>query len=224
MAPTSSPGAGPRRRYDSSRRRADAEARQRAVVEAAAALFLDQGFGATSIDQIATAANVAAPTVYAMFGSKAGLLARAIDVAVAGDYEAVPLIDRMLNHAGAAGTDVAEKAARIASVNRALSERVAPLSRVLEQAAGTDPALMELRARAVTAIRSDCAAVIRMFFRTSLRPGVTESEAADIAAVIVTPYVYSMLTVDLGWPADRYEKWVADSLLRLLTGSDGSGT
>ena len=43
----------PRRRYDNSRRQADAEARQRRIVEAATTLFMDQGFAGTSIDQIA---------------------------------------------------------------------------------------------------------------------------------------------------------------------------
>jgi AcrR family transcriptional regulator len=90
-------GSAPRRRYDNSRRRADAEARQQRIVEAAATLFVEQGFGATSIDQIATAANVSSPTVYATFGSKAGVLARAIDVAAVGDHEEVPLIDRVLS-------------------------------------------------------------------------------------------------------------------------------
>lgn len=67
------------------------------MIEAAARLFVEQGFGATSINQIAAAAEVSAPTSYATFGSKAGVLARAIDVAVVGDYEDVPVVDRVLS-------------------------------------------------------------------------------------------------------------------------------
>ncbi|MGB8505622.1 TetR/AcrR family transcriptional regulator, partial [Mycobacterium sp.] len=70
-----------RRTYDNSRRRADAEGRQRRIVDAATALFVEQGFGGTSIDQIAAAADVSPQTVYATYGSKAAVLSRAIDVA-----------------------------------------------------------------------------------------------------------------------------------------------
>lgn len=67
MSTTSRPR--PSRKYDNSRRRADAEARQRRIVDAATDLFVEQGFSATSIDQIAAAADVSAPTIYATFGS-----------------------------------------------------------------------------------------------------------------------------------------------------------
>ena len=46
------------RRYDASRRRAQAEERQRRVLEVATELFLAQGYGATSIDEIARTADV----------------------------------------------------------------------------------------------------------------------------------------------------------------------
>ena len=85
----------PRRSYDNSRRRADAEARQRRIVEAATALFVEQGFGATSIDQIAAAADVSPQTIYATYGSKAAVLSRAIDVALLGDYEDRSFVDRI---------------------------------------------------------------------------------------------------------------------------------
>ncbi|HEX2286870.1 MAG TPA: helix-turn-helix domain-containing protein, partial [Mycobacterium sp.] len=84
----------PRRKYDNSRRRADAEARQRSIIEAATALFVEQGFGATTIDQIAAAADVSPQTIYATYGSKAAVLFRAIEVAVAGDYDEAPLMQR----------------------------------------------------------------------------------------------------------------------------------
>ena len=125
----------PRRRYDNSRRRADAETRQRRIVDAATTLFVDQGFAGTSIDQIAAAADVSPQTVYATFGSKAAVLSRAIDVAVVGDYAAVPLADRL-----PVLTDLSREQRRmyfatVAHFVRELHERVAPLMRVLEQAA-----------------------------------------------------------------------------------------
>lgn len=209
-------GPSPRRKYDNSRRRADAQARQRRIIAAAMRLFVEQGFGATSIDQIAAMADVSSPTVYATFGSKAGLLARVIDVAVAGDDEEVPLVDRALTLIEKSGIEELRQGAAIAHFIRTLNERVAPLIRVMEQAASTDPALQELRTRLMGAIRADCSVMIEKFWRTALRPGLAEHEPADVLAMMVSPYVYSMLTVDWGWSPDRYQQWLADTLPRLL--------
>jgi len=33
---------------------------------------------------------------------------------------------------------------------------------------------------------------------------------------VQSPYVYSALTVDLGWSSARYEQWLADAMPRLL--------
>jgi AcrR family transcriptional regulator len=206
----------PRRKYDNSRRRADAEARQRRIVDAATALFVEQGFSVTSIDQIAAAADVSTPTVYATFGSKAGVLARAIDVAVVGDYQDIPLVERVLSFIEKSGTQELRQFAAVAHFIRTLNERVAPLMRVMEQAASTDPALQELRTRAVGAIRADCREAIEKFWRTALRPGLSGAEAADATAMMLSPYVYSMLTVDMGWSPDRYQQWLAHALPRLL--------
>jgi AcrR family transcriptional regulator len=210
----------PRRRYDGSRRRADAVARQRRIIEMATTLFVEQGFGATSIDQIAGAADVSSPTVYAMFGSKARLLARAIDVALAGDDEDIGVIDRLLPLLEEAGANPRRQFAALARFNRALSERVAPLIRVMEQAASTDPALEELRSKLLRAIRSDCAVGVEKLCRNRLRPDLSESEAADIMAAMLSPYVYSMLTVDMRWSPERYQQWVADTLSRSLLWPD----
>lgn len=207
---------GRRRKYDNSRRRADAEARQRRIIEAATGLFAAQGFGATSIDQIAAAADVSSPTIYATFGSKASVLARAIDVAVVGDYEDVPVADRVLRLVEESGTQELRQFAAVAHYMRTLNERAAALIRVMEQATSTDPALQELRAKLVDAIRADCAAAIEKFWRTALPPGLSEDEAADAMATMLSAQVYSMLTVDMGWSPDRYQEWLAHALPHLL--------
>jgi AcrR family transcriptional regulator len=68
-----------RRSYDASRRQADAVERRRRVVDAAHDLFLTEGYGATSINEIARAADVSPQMIYASFGSKAGILAKLAD-------------------------------------------------------------------------------------------------------------------------------------------------
>ena len=108
-----------KRAYDGSRRQADALERQRRIVAAATDLFIQQGFGATSINQIASAADVSAQTIYATYTSKAGVLAKAIDVAVAGDFDDVPVIERVPPLAGAhADSAVSARFAEFAGIVR----------------------------------------------------------------------------------------------------------
>lgn len=205
----------PRRSYDNSRRRAESQARQRRIIEAATALFVEQGFGATAIDQIAAAADVSPQTVYATYGSKAGVLSRAIDVAVLGDFEDRPLVDRIPLLAERRGSEHRLHFAAAARFVRALHERVAALMRVLEQSASTDPELQAVRTRVIRDIRADTEVWVAQL-GSALRPGLTKARAADVMATIQSPYIYSILTVDLGWTPRQYERWLAHAVPHLL--------
>ena len=189
--------------------------RQRRIVDAATTLFVGQGFAGTSIDQIAAAADVSPQTVYATYGSKAAVLSRAIDVAIVGDYGAVPLADRMPVLAEVSNEQHRIYFAAAARFVRVLHERVAPLMRVMEQAAATDPGLEELRLRLIREIRADTALWITQL-GSALRPGLTKAHAADVMVTVQSPYVYSTLTVDLGWSPAQYEQWLAHAMPGLL--------
>ena len=80
-----------RRRYESPRRVEHAAQTRAAVLEAATALFGENGWAGTGMRDVARAAGVAVETVYANFGSKAELLLAALDVAVVGDTQPIPL-------------------------------------------------------------------------------------------------------------------------------------
>jgi AcrR family transcriptional regulator len=209
-------GPAPRRKYDNSRRRADALARQRSIIEAATVLFVEQGFGATTIDQIAAAADVSAQTIYATYGSKAAVLFRAIDVAVLGDFDETPLMQRAPVLAEMSGDQHRLHFAAAVHFVRAMHDRVAALMRVMEQAASTDPSLAELRTTLLHRIRAGCVQWIAQLGPTALRPGLSEDQAADVMFTVQAPYLYSMFTVDLGWSPDRYEDWLAHAMPHLL--------
>jgi AcrR family transcriptional regulator len=68
------------RPYAGARRREAADARRRRVVEAAAELFTSQGYAATSMAAVASAAGVALDTVYASVGRKPAVLLAAHDL------------------------------------------------------------------------------------------------------------------------------------------------
>ena len=206
----------PRRKYDNRRRRADAEARQRRIVDAAVALFIERGFGATSIDQIAATADVSPQSIYATYGSKAGVLTAAIEVALVGDHDGIAVVDRAPGLADISGDLCTARFADYAKFIRALNERVAPLIRVMEQATSSEPALKELRSRLRDIQKADCRQWIDQLGAESLRPGLATEHAVDVMSMINTPYVYSLLTVDGDLTADEYEQWLAHALPHLL--------
>ncbi len=65
-----------------------------AVLAAARQLFLDVGYAATTMGAVANAAGVSVETVYKAFGNKPGLVKALFDVAVVGDDEPMPLVQR----------------------------------------------------------------------------------------------------------------------------------
>src|SRR6478752_8819506 len=62
------------RRYDSTRRREQAAATRREILEAAQRLFERDGYAATTMAAIAAEAGVSLKTVYLAFETKSGLL------------------------------------------------------------------------------------------------------------------------------------------------------
>jgi AcrR family transcriptional regulator len=83
-----------RRPYRSPEREARAHATRKRVLRAAVTLFAERGYAATTIRSVAAKAKVSVPTVETLFGTKARLLKATIDVAIAGDDEPVPMLDR----------------------------------------------------------------------------------------------------------------------------------
>src|SRR5256885_17017500 len=83
-----------KRRYESAHRQQQARQTRRAILDAAAALFVEPGYAATPLTAVAAEAGGAIQTVYKGFGSKPALLSALVDVTVAGDDEPVALPDR----------------------------------------------------------------------------------------------------------------------------------
>jgi len=203
--------------YTSELRAAQARATRRAIVDAAARLFTEHGYGATTIDAIAEAAGVSRKTVFASVGGKAQALKLAIDWAIVGDDEPVPLLERPQIRAGMADPDARHLLAGYARSSREIGARIAPLVAVAEAAAGTDA---EIRAMSQNGhaqrLRGMRALAGLIADRGALRPGLTVDEAADILWLLGGPAVYHRFVIDQGWPADRFESWLAGALVSLL--------
>src|SRR3954447_2954219 len=82
------------RRYDSPRRRAQAEATRREILDAAERLFVRDGYAATTMAAIARGAGVPLKTVYVAFETKSGVLRALWNLRLRGDQADVPIQDR----------------------------------------------------------------------------------------------------------------------------------
>src|SRR2546429_880309 len=84
-----------KRRYDSPRRREQAAATRRDILEAAQRLVEGQGDPATSMAAIAAEAGVALKTVYVAFETKSGVLLALWHLLLRGDEDAAPVGERV---------------------------------------------------------------------------------------------------------------------------------
>ena len=124
-----------RRRYRSVIRRGDAP---QAILTAAAELFQTKGYLATSIDDIAAAAGVARPTVFAAVGPKPALLKLVVDYATTGDDARVPVAERTWSREALEATDAALSLRLHARNSRRICQRLAGLVWAVESAAAAD--------------------------------------------------------------------------------------
>src|SRR3954449_2830655 len=167
--------------YTSALRSAQAQATRRAIVDAAASLFIDRGYGATSVDAIAEAGGVSRKTVFTSVGGKLEALKLALDWAIAGDDAAVPVLERPHVQAALNEPDARRILQDFATNIVEVMGRTAALLRVLESAAGIDADLRalndDLRAQRLQGM-SVLAALLED--RGALRRGLTVAEAADV--------------------------------------------
>lgn len=138
------------------------------------------------------------------------MLARAIDVALVGDYSDVPVVDRILSLIEESGTQELRQFAAVAHFIRTVYERVAPLIRVMDQAASTDPALPKLRTRLVGSIHADCPPVITQVLANLTRVlWLSPDEAANAMVTIMSPICvfHAHRPHGLG-PPDFFQEWI----------------
>lgn len=203
------------RRYDGRARQEEARSRRAAIVDAAARLFLDLGYAGTTIAQVATEAGVSPQLVYAAYGGKAGLLAGVVDLMGAGDDEPMLLRDRPEWRALSEIRDPRERLRTCGRMFADLNGRTGALLVLLEQAAGGDPAVRELRARMVRAMREDHR-VLADRLAPGLRPDLDPERLAEITRVVTGHQVWHGFVVDGGWPQEQYADWLCDTLVRLV--------
>jgi TetR/AcrR family transcriptional regulator, regulator of autoinduction and epiphytic fitness len=205
------------RPYDNTRRQAQVRATRLQTIEAAKALFIEQGYPATTLEAIAAAADTSLPTLYRLFSSKRTLLKAVLDVSFGGDDQPIAFGDRPDVQAARDQPDPVALVRAFARIGRDFMERSSQIMHVLATAAQVDPdaaqLLQEIRRQRHTGQSRIVAALAA---RDALDPELEYSDAADIAYAVLSPDVHRILTTERGWTAAQYEQWLIRSLGLLL--------
>jgi AcrR family transcriptional regulator len=205
----------PKRRYDSSRRRQQADRTRELILEAARRLFLSDGYAATTIASIADAADVSVETIYKGFGGKPGLV-RAISKKGLEGVGPIPAEQRsdemrtlerdpyrVIQGWGRFTSEVAPLAAPIGLLLRTAAATDPEVADLLEELNGARLARMEHNAR-------------QLFERGDFREGVTLEHARDVLWTYSSPELYELLVLRRRWPPELYGQFVEDGMIAAL--------
>jgi AcrR family transcriptional regulator len=189
-----------------------AEETQQVIVESAAQLFLEHGYHATSIGQIAAQAGVAVQTIYNSIGSKRDVLSRVLDFAAAGERAPVP-VPQFMREQSERELDPIRIIEQLVEFWQGALPRTAPVFRVIRDAAGVDPGAAALdRDRAAQRLRNYEGAARLLEQRGALRDGLTIDQAAAAIFTIGHPETYRTLVLDGDWDDRRWAAWARTML------------
>jgi AcrR family transcriptional regulator len=197
-----------KRTYNSPSRTARARETRQRILAAATRLFIEHGYAATSVNDVAGEVGVTARLVYLTFPSKRALLDGAIALALGGDNEQITLRDREWFRAtlDAPGREIPGLFARFTT---ALHERSAALLEAAEAAAAADSEIAE-RARVGHARRrSD---MRRIGDEIAHKLNVDAEYAADLLYTLGSSTVYALFVFQCGWSPQRYQSWLTETL------------
>jgi AcrR family transcriptional regulator len=198
-----------KRPYDSTRRARQAAQTRAEVIDAAIDLFRDRGWSGTTLAAVAEEAGVSVETIYKGFGSKKALLREALDVAVAGDTEPIPIADRPEFLALDQGT-TAERIAHGAALLTAMHGRTAGVWQSIVEAASSDPEIgewrVELEQRRLLDVRRSVSRVLGRDI---------DEDTVAMLWVVYSSAAYHLLVHDRGLTPEQYEALLVDATTRI---------
>jgi AcrR family transcriptional regulator len=205
----------PARSYDSSRRKEQARQTQRAVLRAAHDLFVERGYGRTTIADIARAAGVSPELIYATFRNKVTLLHRVWDITIGGDDEEVLFHERPEVKAMRAEPDLATRMRMFARMQAGTARRTSPFLRALQGAAASEPAAADMVAE-VNRQRLEGMTVMAREGEATGQLAVSMQRCRDVAWALIDGNLWHQLVTERGWTDDDYAEWLGQVLVATL--------
>jgi TetR/AcrR family transcriptional regulator, regulator of autoinduction and epiphytic fitness len=199
-----------KRAYNSSRRAAQAAQTRADVLAAAIECFGDTGWSGTTLHAVAERAGVAVETVYNGFGTKKQLLREAMDVAVVGDAEPIPLAERPEWAEMQRGTR-AERIAKGVALNADIQTRSARVWSAILEAARVDADVAAFRDETEARRAFDLQRGLQLVLRKPV-----EGRPYDVLFTLYGPEAYVVLTEARGLTRAQYEAVLAETTLKLV--------
>ena len=186
-----------------------AQVTRRRIAAAGRRLFLRDGYAATTLAGIATEAGVAVQTVYAVYGSKAGILG-ALRESAMNQPEAEALYRQAM-----AEPSPRRRLELFAGSIRRRWEFSGDVVKIDRDAGTADPAIRAGLSATLARRRAGIAA-LAVALGTHLRPGVDVERATAVLDALTLPDVYAELVGVHRWTSDAYESWLAATLVHEL--------
>lgn len=197
-----------KRTYHSEARETQAESTRSNILKAAKKLFQKEGFDKVTIQMIAESAEVAAPTIYAAFKSKRGLLQALIDSALPQD-QFLALVESSM-----AEKKPEKKLAATAKLTRKLYDAEKELMDLIR-----DASVVSAEFRALEQEREQRRYERQAEYVKTLKPiALSQQEARDILWSLTGRDLYRLFVIERKWSSDAYEKWLSEILIKAILG------
>lgn len=206
-----------KRKYNSSRRQAQAHETKMQIVQVSRALFMERGYAGATIEAIASQVGVSQETIYSIFKNKRNILSFLLDVSIGGDDQPIRLLDRPEPQAVMHDTEQRKQLSMFAQGITEILERASPVLEIMRSAAKTEPEIADLLKHLLDERLQNMVTFVHSVAANGpLRDGLDEANAGEIIWTITSPEVFQLLTVERGWAREKYIQWLADTLTRLL--------
>ncbi len=200
-----------KRAYKSMVRRRQADDTRRRIVNATRQLLQSEGYAGMTIEAIAHRAQVSAQSVYAIFKSKTGILTELLDQSTFGaEYE------EAVRRALAAG-DPETRLRLAAPIARQIHDAQSATLDLMRGAGVVAPELAKLeQQRENLRYERQERMIVSLQQARRLRAGLNYASARDIFWMLTGRDVYRMLVRERGWPSQKYQDWLANTLVHSL--------
>lgn len=184
---------------------------RRRIVEATRQLLLSDGYAGMTIEAIAQRAEVSAQSVYGIFKSKAGILTELLDQSTFGaNYE--DAVRRAMS-----ARDPESRLRLAAPIARQIHDAQSATFDLMRGAGVVAPELAKLeQQREGLRYERQERMIISLRDAGRLRSELSYPSARDIFWMLTGRDVYRMLVCERGWSPQKYQDWLADTLVRSL--------